>query len=91
MPKTLQKHIVQWYHVQLCHPGGTHTEQTIRQHVSWIGLTKTVKTVCALCPTCQITKTKTVKYGKLPAKKAEATPWDTLCIKLIGPYEIKKQ
>ena len=27
IPKTLQKHVVQWYHVQLCHPGETRTEQ----------------------------------------------------------------
>ena len=47
-----------------------------------------VKNVCASCHTCQITKTKKVKYGKLPLKEVEATPWDVLCIDLIGPYEI---
>ena len=31
---------------------------------------------------------KKVKYGKLPLKEVEATPWDVLCIDLIGPYEI---
>ena len=30
--KTLQKHIVQWYQVKLCHPDEMRTEQTIRQH-----------------------------------------------------------
>ena len=43
VPKTLQIHGVQWYHVKLCHPGKTRTEQTIRQHFSWGRLTKTVK------------------------------------------------
>ena len=86
VPKTLQKIIVQWYHVQLCHPSETLTEQTIHQHFTWGKLSKTVKNVCALCPTCQIAKTKTVKCGKLPAKKVQTTPWDTLCIDLIGPY-----
>ena len=58
IPKTLQKHLVQWYHTFLCHPGKTRTEQTIRQHFTWGGLTKMVKNVCASCHTCQITKKK---------------------------------
>ena len=44
--------------------------------------------VCASCHTCQLTKTKRVKYGKLPEKEAETVPWDVLCIDLIGPYKI---
>ena len=31
---------------------------------------------------------KKVKYGKLTLKEVEATPWDVLCINLIGPYKI---
>ena len=31
IPKTLQHKIVQWYHTNLCHPGETRTEATIRQ------------------------------------------------------------
>ena len=38
MPKPLQKHIVQWYHTQLCHPGETRTKQTIAQHFYWKNL-----------------------------------------------------
>ena len=29
------------------------------------------------------------KYGHLPAKEAQANPWDVLCVDLIGPYTIK--
>lgn len=36
-----------------------------------------------------MTKRKSIKYGKLPAKTAETEPWDTLCVDLIGPYQIK--
>ena len=86
----LQKPLVQWYHTQLCHPGETRTELTIRQHFTWDGLTTTVKQICSTCHTCQLAKHKTVKYGKLPEKKAEATPWETLCIDLIGPYNFKQ-
>ena len=31
------------------------------------------------------------KYGHLPEKEAEATPWDKLCMDLIGPYTIKRK
>ena len=89
VPKTLQKHIVEWYHLQLCHPGMTRTEMTIRQHFTWDGLTTSVKKICAACHTCQITKTKKIKYGYLPPKEAESIPWNTLCIDLIGPYKLK--
>ena len=31
------------------------------------------------------------KYGLLPPKLAEATPWDKLCVDLIGPYKIRRK
>ena len=31
--KSLQDHIVNWYHTVLCHPGELRTEETIRQHL----------------------------------------------------------
>ena len=30
-------------------------------------------------------------YGKLPAKEAEAIPWEILSIDLIGPYKIRRE
>ena len=90
VPKILPVPLVKWYHTQLCHPGITRTELTIRQHFTWNGLTSTVKKICSTCHTCQITKRKTVKYGKLPEKIAEAIPWETLCIDLIGLYNFKQ-
>ena len=41
------------------------------------------------CKTCQLTKKKSIEYGKLPVKGAETIPWDTLCVDLIGPYKIE--
>ena len=32
IPKQIQRHIVQWYHNTLRHPGKTHIELTIAQH-----------------------------------------------------------
>ena len=89
VPATLQKRCVNWYHLSLCHPGVTRTEQTIRQHFTWKNLRQDVEKACKTCQICQLTKKKAIKYGKLPAKDAEAVPWDTLCVDLIGPYKIE--
>ena len=90
IPPSLQSRLVQWYHVQLCHPGETRTEHTIRQHFWWPGLRNSVHSLCSKCPTCQKNKKSTKKYGHLPEKEAEAEPWDKLCVDLIGPYTIKR-
>ena len=91
MPKTLQTRCVNWYHQMLCHPGMTRTEQSIRQHFTWKNLRKDVEKVCKYCKTCQLTKRKTISYGKLPAKTVEADPCEVLCVDLIGPYQIKNK
>jgi hypothetical protein len=43
------------------------------------------------CPLCQRNKRRQKKYGLLPPKLAEATPWDKLCVDLIGPYKIRRK
>ena len=87
VPKTLQKRCLQWYHESLCHPGETRTEQKICQHFTWKNLRGDVTSVCKKCRTCQLTKRKSIKYGELPPKVAEAEPWEILCVDLIGPYK----
>jgi hypothetical protein len=91
IPKNIQRRVVEWYHEYLCHPGETRTEQTIRQHYWWNNLRQTVHDICQKCHTCQLTKKSHMKYGTVPEKEAEATPWDVLCIDLIGPYTIERK
>ena len=90
MPKSLRKRILEWYHDQLMHPGITRMIKTIRQHFTWPKLDNDVEKICKSCRTCQLTKKTKKKYGHLPPKEAEAIPWDTLCIDLIGPYTVKE-
>ena len=90
VPKSLQVPLVKWYHTNLCHPGQTRTEETIKQHFYWLNLRETVVEVCGKCPICQLTKRHNKKYGKLPPKQAESEPWDKLCIDLIGPYKFNQ-
>jgi hypothetical protein len=43
------------------------------------------------CPNCQRNKWKVKKYGWLPPKEADASPWEKMCIDLIGPYTIRRK
>ena len=48
-------------------------------------ISKYVKT----CDRCQKCKHHKQKYGKLPSKIAETSPWKSVCVTLIGPYTLK--
>jgi len=85
----LQEAAVQWYHTYLFHPGINRTELNLRQHFTYKNLREVVLKMCGTCPTCQKTKKSTKQCGHLPEKQAEATPWEKLCVDLIGPYHIK--
>ena len=89
VPTILQKKIVQWYHTMLCHPRENRTEATIHQHYYWSNLRDTVVEVVKPCHICQVSKKGQKNYGQLPAKEAEAVPWETLCVDLIGPYTVR--
>ena len=59
--------------------------------MTWPGLTKHVHDKCHYCDTCQKFKKKHLKYGKLPPKLAESTPWDSVCVDCIGPYTVETE
>ena len=91
VPKALQVPAVTWYHELLMHPGETRTEATLGQHFTWKGMRNTVIKVCKTCDACTHAKKRLRKPGILPPKTAEVIPWETLCIDLIGPYDINPQ
>ena len=91
VPKHLHQHVIDWYHITLCHPGINRTEETISQHLFWPKMRDQITTYVQTCPTCQRNKRKVKKYGWLPPKEAEASPWDKMCIDLIGPYTIRRK
>jgi len=66
-----------------------HLKVTLRLLMYWKGLTKTVQSHVNKCHSCQVNKHRHRKYGKLPAKIAITTPWEVLCVDLIGPYTLK--
>ena len=91
LPTELQKKTEDWYHDMLCNPGETHTGHNLCQHFYCKILHTTIHNVCKKCPTCQRAKKTNQKYGKLPHKKAETNPWDTICVDLIGPCTIPQK
>jgi RNase H-like domain found in reverse transcriptase/Integrase zinc binding domain len=66
VPKHLQQHVIDWYHITLCHPGINRTEETISQHLFWPKMRDPITTYVQTCPSC----------GWLPPKEAETSPWD---------------
>ena len=58
VPKNLQKHIVDWYHTTLCHPGINRTEETIGQHLWWPKMRMHITDHVRSCSTCQGNKRK---------------------------------
>ena len=88
IPRQLQLRVVAWYHEYLVHPGQSRTEATIRQHFTWPKLREHVYDFCRTCPQCQVQKKQRKKYGHLPAKEAEVTPWRRVNVDLIGPYTV---
>ena len=91
VPTLLQKHVINWYHTLLCHPGINRTEETISQHLWWPKMRDHITNYVSSCPTCQRNKRHQKKYGLLPPKIAESIPWDKLCVDLIGPYKIRRK
>ena len=71
----------------LYHPGMKRMEWTIHQQLIWPGLSNDIENYAKTCHQCQIAKIHK-KYGHLPAKDANITPWHTLCLDQIGPYSV---
>ena len=89
IPKSLQHRVVSWYHHYLQHPGHSRLEETLRSAMYWKSMRTTIRSYVKKCKSCQINKRRKLKYGKLPTKLVVMTPWEALCVDLIGPYTIK--
>ena len=88
IPKRLQSRALQWYHHYLQHPGANRLEETLAQVFYWPGMRYQARKVAKKCKRCQKGKTRKRKYGHVPAKIAETTPWKGVCVDLIGPYTL---
>ena len=89
IPRVIRGDILEWYHTMLCHPGAKRTERSIRQHLTWPGLTKKVHDYVSSCHQCQRYKFHRAKYGYVqPNLDDDAHPWHAICVYEIGPYNV---
>jgi hypothetical protein len=54
--------------------------------IYWKGMCTTIQSKTKSCKTCQINKKQSLKYAP---KIVIYTPWEALCVDLIGPYTLK--
>jgi hypothetical protein len=48
----------------------------------------TIQSFVKSCRSCQVNKRHGQKYGHVPPKLVITTPWEALCVDLIGPYTL---
>ena len=75
----------------LLHPVPYIMESKTRQQLYWPGIREAFYIEVMYCDACQRKKRSTNKYGKLPAKLAEETLWNKLCVDLLVPYKIRSK
>jgi hypothetical protein len=80
-----------WYHHYLQHPWHDRLEGTMNAAIYWKGMQTTIQSITKSCKSCQVNKRCTLKYGHLPSKIVIITPWEALCVYLIGPYTLKSK
>ena len=66
-------------------------EATISHHYYWNNIRDDILTQTKFCRTFWINNKKGLKYGHIPAKEAEAIPWNRLSVDIIGPYKIRRE
>ena len=88
VPKKLQRKTIAWYHHYLQHPGRDKLEKTLSAVMYWKGMSKDIEKFTKHCKWCQLGKRRKRKYAELPPKQAVITPWQQVCVDLIGPYTV---
>ena len=92
VPESLRKQMVDWYHINLLHPGGDRTYYMMKEYFFWPGMKNDVKSVIKKCKVCQMNKITAGKsYGLLPVKDniEKMRPWNRVFVDTIGPWEIR--
>ncbi len=82
---------VTWYHHNLQHPGHSQLKETMRPVMYKKGMCNTIWSYVESCRSCQINKRHSQKYCHVPPKLVIMTPWQALCVELIGLYTLKSK
>ncbi len=88
IPASLQHRAVSWYHHYLQHPGHSRLEETMRSVMYWKGMRRIIQSYVKSCRSCQVNRRHSQKYERVPPKLVITTPWEALCVDLIGSYTL---
>ena len=87
MPKSLRRHVLDWYHFYLNHPGGSRLTKKSREVCYWKALFTQAEMFAKTFKICQQFKKRKTIYGHLqPNNISELKRWDLVHVDLIGPY-----
>ena len=87
----LQDYVFHWYYTYQLNPGIYRTETIIFQHLYWTIIINDFWKEVINCDTFQCTKRSNIRYGKLPANKAEEIPYNKLCVNIIDHYVTRRK
>lgn len=91
IPDTLQHEVIHLYHEWLCHPGLVKLYNSLKSCYFWRGMFIHIRTYTKNCQECVETKVSNRNFGKLPLAKPEIIPFNTVCIDVIGPYNLPER
>ena len=90
VPTKLAMELLEWFHENLIHPGGSRLTETIRQKFYVKNLDEMVKKLVKTCKTCQEGKITALQpVGKVPMRtERSCRPFEIVRIDCCGPWEI---
>ena len=90
IPEMMSNDIIDWFHMNLIHPGESRLAETIRQNFYVRSLDKKVKAYVKSCKEYQEAKVTAVQpVGKLPIRSEQSgTPFENVRIDCYGPWQI---
>jgi transposase InsO family protein len=89
LPDASLDNAVRWYHLALSHLGSRRLYDTISTHFYHPHLRARVDDIVERCDTCQRFKQNPRGYGELAPREAEANPWRTVAVDLVGPWKLQ--
>ena len=87
VPPSMQRRMLDWYHIYLNHPGGSRLAKTPQKVCYRKGLFTQAELFANISKICQQLKKRKTLYRHLPPHNiAEQKPWDMVHVDLIGSY-----
>jgi transposase InsO family protein len=91
LPTPLLQNAVLWYHYALGHLGQNRLYDTMAIHLYHPDLKNTVTSVVTKCDICQKQKQVLRGHGHTAPREANAHPWRSVAVDLVGPWKLSIQ